>query len=122
MRAVRFFRVAVAVALAAGAGCSLAVDASDIDEGCPKDHKLCEGNCVHEDDPAYGCRPEMCEPCAVSGIPECQDHRCTVKACLEGFCGPTCAVNTLVDEKNCGRCGTPCGPNQTCSNGTCVTN
>jgi hypothetical protein len=121
MRLLRTARLILAAAISAGAGCSLAVDASDIDAGCRDDEKLCSGKCVLIDDPAYGCALEDCLACRLpNAIPKCEDYRCVPRVCLRGFCGADCALNKLTDENNCGECGNACNAGETCEAGSCV--
>ena len=106
-------------------GCSLLVDASDIDAGCPEGWKDC-GGCVRIDDPAYGCRPGICGPaCALENAePECTDDgRCVAARCLWGFGCPDsngCLTPILGDPKNCGNCGSECQEGWLCDLGECV--
>jgi hypothetical protein len=108
------------------AGCSVLVDADDIDQGCGAGQKLCgQGHCVRIDDPAYGCQPSGCQPCLLdNAIPECRADECAVKSCLDGFGCPVdrlgCNVNLLVDRNNCGSCGAPCTGGERCAAGQCV--
>ena len=120
----------LAVLLAGVVGCSLLVDTSDLDAGCPEGTKLCAGEgCVDLYDPAYGCRRDSCIPCTevTNAVAECVDFECRGK-CLEGFGCAGCGANLLTDEENCGGCcGSPgeacehrCMPGQLCNEGTCV--
>ena len=123
----RCARPLLAIALLGAVGCSFVVDTSDIDRGCGRGQKLCGvGHCVAQNDPAYGCTPDHCEPCALSNaIPICSGETCAVSACLFGFDCPNeagCPVNTLVEFDNCGACGKSCNPGQSCRDGQCVTN
>jgi hypothetical protein len=107
------------------AGCSVAIDADDIDQGCAAGEKLCEGECVRTDDPAYGCTSNLCDPCLrKNAIPKCDEaNRCVVAACLDGFgCALDevgCDVNILIDKLNCGGCGTRCDAGYSCRLGKC---
>jgi hypothetical protein len=118
----------VTLAAAVYAGCSIAVNADEIDKGCGEGRKLCgEGNCVRIDDPAYGCQPTGCQPCLLdNAIPECRDGECAVEACLEGFGCPVdrlgCTVNIFVDTDHCGACGYACAGDGRCVDGQCVPN
>lgn len=123
MRMRRALRAMIASVLASLVGCSLAIDASDIDEGCPSGTKFCGGRCVSADDPAYGCASDDCRPCAYPfAITTCVDGKCAVDSCVFGRCGPTCSFNILTDEQYCGSCEppTPCGPDEVCRNGVCT--
>ena len=111
---------ALLLLVSAGA-CSFMVDASDIDQGCGDNEKICDGKCVLIEDPAYGCQIDGCTSCAFAhAIPMCLDNECAVKTCLEGYCGGDCSTNMLMSEQNCGGCGQSCLKDQICENGTCV--
>ena len=125
MRPRKVARAVVASVVMTAAGCSLVVDVSDVDRGCGPRQKLCgTGNCVEQDDPAYGCTKDHCEPCSLTNaIPACVDGTCAVKACLFGFDCPNeagCPVNILVEADNCGVCGVQCAPGTSCRDGHCV--
>jgi hypothetical protein len=105
----------------AALGCSLLVDTSELDEGCPRGQKLCSGRCVSEQDPAYGCNPALCTPCALEhAIPACSDGACVVGACLYGYGCERCSANLLTEEANCGECGKVCSTAERCLAGTCT--
>lgn len=120
----------IAQALLAGAlfgvvGCSLFVDVSDVDRGCGAGRKLCgTGHCVDQDDPAYGCSVDHCEPCSLTNaIPDCEAGACVVRACLFGFgCQNEagCPANILIETDNCGKCGQQCAAGDSCRDGMCV--
>jgi hypothetical protein len=121
MRLGRLF--ATLLLLASVGACSFVVDASDIDERCGDNEKICDDRCVLISDPAYGCQIDGCTSCALGAhtIPKCVDYACTVRTCLEGFCGTTCDTDMLTDEDNCGACGLACDKTigQTCQAGMC---
>jgi hypothetical protein len=110
-------------------GCSLLVDTSELDAGCPEGTKLCPGaGCVAIDDPAYGCRPDTCTRCpnVLHAVAVCVENSCS-GVCLEGFGCSNCTANLLADEDNCGGCcggRSPCEfdceDGEYCQNGTCV--
>lgn len=105
-------------------GCSLLVDASDIDAGCPEGWKDCNG-CVPVRDPKYGCNDSICDICALENAePECSDDgRCVIARCLWGFGCPTsngCMTPILGDPKNCGGCNVQCPEGWLCQLGECV--
>jgi hypothetical protein len=118
-----------AVVLAGVLGCSLLVDTSDLDAGCPEGTKLCPGEgCVDLTDPAYGCALDSCAPCEdlTNAVAVCLDLRCE-PLCLEGFGCTGCLVNLLTDEENCNGCCEPgepclfrCEPGEVCKEGTCT--
>jgi hypothetical protein len=121
----RGLRYLLAAVLLASGGCSLAIDVSELDQGCAPRHKLCgTGHCVAQSDPAYGCTLNGCDPCSLTNsIPDCMDQRCVVKTCLYPFgCenDTGCAANLLVEHDNCGACGHACAVDQTCRNGDCA--
>jgi len=109
-------------------GCSLLVDTSDLDAGCPAGTKLCSGEgCVDVDDPAYGCALDSCTRCpnVQHAVAVCDEGVCE-GVCLDGFGCAGCSVNLLADEDNCGGCCegvTPCdyqcAEGEFCSNGAC---
>jgi hypothetical protein len=108
--------------LMVASACSLAFDTSELDQGCQtaSGEKLCEGKCVRIADPAYGCRPGVCEPCALqNAVPQCIDGGCRVAACLTGFGCADCSKTLYVDPENCGECGKACASNKHCIGGAC---
>lgn len=116
-------RLVVGALLVAGAlGCSLLVDTSELDAGCPGE-RLCDGKCVSNTDPAYGCTPGECgAPCTkTNAIPHCVDGACEVKVCRYGFgCPPACNEDVLTSEDHCGTCNNDCGAGRRCVDGNCV--
>jgi hypothetical protein len=118
-------QAAIAAAWLFALSCSLVVDTSEIDGGCGSGRKLCAGKCVEQDDEAYGCTPNLCDPCRLTNaIPRCEGNTCVVDACLLGFDCPEertgCHTNILVDSAHCGDCQTACQTGESCSNGQCV--
>jgi hypothetical protein len=119
----------LALVFAGVLGCSLLVDTSDLDSGCPEGTKNCPGEgCVRLTDPAYGCTPDSCAPCEnlTNAAAVCFDLEC-VGLCLEGYGCEGCLVNLLTDEQNCGGCcteGEPCrfrcAEGQVCKNRICT--
>lgn len=119
----------LALALAGVLGCSLLVDTSDLDSGCPEGTKLCAAEgCVDLEDPAYGCTRTSCEPCqnVRNAVASCRNLQCEA-TCLEGFGCANCLVDLLTDEDNCGGCcspGTPCdnrcADGHVCKDGRCA--
>lgn len=103
-------------------GCSLVVDTSDLDAQCPAGFKPCgDAGCVSEEDPAFGCRRDLCEPCPFQhGHPICREGECAADPCLRGFGCKNCVANLYTDESNCGDCNIVCGAGKICSAGTCV--
>lgn len=105
---------------------------SDVGLYCEDGKKLCNGNCVPYDDPAYGCGVKGCSPCNLPGANAiCQNLACKLTDCLLDFenCDGNeangCEVNLKTDLANCGTCGTVCGSahaSPTCTDGVCVPN
>lgn len=121
---------ALAAVLASVLGCSVLVDTSDLDAGCPAGTKLCAGSgCVDIEDPAYGCKLDSCIPCTEveNAVAVCSNLECQAE-CLEGFGCAGCTVNLLTSEENCGACCLPgdepcpnrCAEGMVCKEGTCV--
>ena len=104
-------------------GCSLLVDASDIDVGCPEGYKFCRG-CVSIDDPRYGCDDVACTRCGFPNAePKCEDGQCKIKRCLYGFGDPldgACANPVIGDPENCGAPSNACNPGELCIAGACL--
>jgi len=119
MRALRFWIAAVGLALLR---CSLLVDTSDLDAGCPSGQKLCpDYGCVAMADAAFGCEPDVCLPCEkANAIPICENGRCAIGSCVAHYGCLDCHANLLTDEENCGECGTRCDRGERCENGLCV--
>lgn len=121
MRRLGTIRLALALSLASLLGCSLLVDTSDLDGGCPGGERLCEGMCVSITDPAYGCDPDACgPPCTkTNGIPHCVDGSCELKVCRYGFGCEACDADVLTDEFHCGTCRNRCADGFRCTHGKC---
>jgi hypothetical protein len=102
-------------------GCSLMVDTSELDAGCPEGEKFC-GRCVSETDPAYGCASGVCAPCdrLPHAFPTCKDGRCVAGSCLLGWGCEQCDASLFTDETNCGACEMRCATNERCVAGLCV--
>jgi hypothetical protein len=110
----RSFRWFVLVAVLAALACSFIVDTDEIVEGCGSGKKLCAGVCVDIGDPAYGCLPNVCEPCRRDhGIPRCGANDCEYETCLYGWGCSDCRRQILSDPEHCGGC------NKSCDGGTC---
>jgi hypothetical protein len=78
--------------------------------------KVCGGICVSKADPAYGCTPSACEPCAEAAFVatfRCEANTCKVGACTQGRadCDSVaqngCETDTT-KTTNCGACGNKC--------------
>lgn len=116
------FRGLVLVLVSGVLACSVLVDTSDLDAGCPSGQRLCDGNCVSDTDPAYGCTPGQCgPPCTkTNAIPHCVAGSCEVKVCRYGFgCPPACNVDVLTSELHCGSCDNDCSRLPDCEDGAC---
>ena len=103
-------------------GCSLLVDASDIDAGCPDGYKDC-GECVRVDDARYGCDDVLCDPCNIPNAePTCVDGQCEIERCWFGFgqVEDGCELPVLGDPKNCGSPNNACADGWLCIFGECV--
>lgn len=122
MRGLELASRVLVLCLAGALGCSLMVDTSDLDAGCPEGQRLCDGRCVDDTDPAYGCTPGVCgAPCTKpNGIPECVSGVCVLKHCRYGFGCGGCDVDVLMNENHCGSCHNECTRGKRCVNGECV--
>lgn len=85
------------------------------DVDCGADLKLCDGECVPDDDPATGCGGDSCDPCGDSnGTVSCSLSNACAIVCDSGFAncnGDTadgCEANLDEDINNCGSCGGVC--------------
>jgi hypothetical protein len=119
MRAVRCLLASGGMVLL---GCSLLIEASDLDAGCPVGQKLCpDHGCVAVDDTAFGCEPDVCVPCEkVNAITRCEAGRCVIDSCVFPYGCPDCHANLLTDENNCGACKDACEGEELCANGMCI--
>lgn len=125
----RSFAVALQVFLAA---CSLSSVDSLGNGVCPAGRKACNGACVRDDVPEYGCKASGCIPCVIQNASAiCSSSgACTIAVCNKGFtdCNERsddgCEVETDYDVDNCGKCNKKCegGSNWTpaCSAGACT--
>jgi len=104
--------------------CSLAVDTSDLDRGCPlPNQKVCGGACVNFDDPDFGCGSTSCAPCdpgRLQGFETwlCLEQQCRI-GCPANFGCTRCMAALATDEDNCGSCGNKC-EGRRCVNGACL--
>lgn len=96
---------------------------------CAADEKACGGACVKITDPAYGCDPIACEPCASKGWANvsayaCEKTACVIAACVGAFrdcddeLGNGCEADTANDATHCGSCKNVCAENA-CEAGIC---
>ena len=91
----------------------------------------CQPGYLDCDDQVPGCEtptsdPLHCGSCNVqcpANLPACDGSSCSDGCNGLTACGASC-VNTKIDPENCGGCGKPVGPNQTCvaSKPTCIAN
>lgn len=97
------------------------------DVTCGPGEKYC-GACVSVGDPAWGCTPTGCQPCAIPHAQSaCNASNCTMVSCDSGWtdcnANPSdgCEVNLSQDPMNCATCGHVCpgGANVSCVNGQC---
>lgn len=105
--------------------------------------KLCEGKCVSNALPEWGCDPNVCSPCDLPhAVEKCSSDHCAVKECE--FINPNSNADATPDApkwgdcnapkwddgcetalntpQNCGTCGTTCNPINAlgdCLDGTC---
>lgn len=113
------------------------LDASDAAEDAPPDGascgpgtKPCEGTCVLETNPAFGCAETTCAPCSIrNASATCDLHgKCAIAACDDGYsdCNGLipdgCETQVAADPANCGGCAARCElPNATarCTGAKC---
>lgn len=81
---------------------------------CAPGTHACDGVCVREDDPAYGCGDPSCTPCSnAHGTPACSRGVCVLASCDPGRAdcnrdaGDGCEID-LSKATSCGRCGVAC--------------
>ena len=108
-------RPVLAAAWLCALSCSLVVDTSDVDEGCGPGRKLCAGECVKQNEKAYGCTPHWLRSVSADQCHSSLQKRNLRrrKLCLwlrlsrvDETAG--CLINVLVDKENCGDCNTKC--------------
>ena len=134
----------LAVAILSGVGCAkiLGADfdayhatpggtASSGGDACPAGEKLCDGACVDESDPTFGCAPYECAPCNLShASATCSaDQLCTIAACEadRGDCDHDtfngCEAVLTTSTLHCGGCDQPCAfanASPSCADGQCA--
>ena len=69
----------------AGGASAGSAGAGAADGGCDGGRKVCGGACVGPNDPAFGCGPGTCTPCALS---HAASGRCEGGACVVAECEP----------------------------------
>lgn len=85
---------------------------ADPNASCSPGHTSCQGVCVDDDDPNYGCG--SCAPCRAShGTATCQNHACVMSACDPGYAecngkGDDGCETDLSKATSCGGCSTAC--------------
>ncbi len=92
--------------------CSLALDTSALNQGCPEGTKACFGQCVSMRLAKYGCARPGCAPCALQhATSNCNDsYECSIASCAPPFnncdSDPTTGCETNTDESTqyCGGC------------------
>jgi hypothetical protein len=83
-------------------------------EGCDAGTKTCNGLCVSDDDPLYGCRDTSCSPCEIPhATAACASGRCVIQSCGAGYADcnqdPTDGCETDVSTaQHCGSCKSAC--------------
>src|SRR5262245_51460018 len=84
-------------------------------QSCAVDQKVCNGQCVDVGDPAYGCTPMGCDPCAIQNVSAtCNGGQCTLSSCDPGFANCDgnaangCEIDTMTSVISCGACGLIC--------------
>jgi hypothetical protein len=97
------------------------------DSGCGITEKSCNGACVSQTDPAYGCTTNACSACAVAhAVPMCALGACGVASCNAGYgdCNAKatdgCETEVATAHDHCGTCDNACAANQVCSAGKCA--
>jgi hypothetical protein len=106
-----------------GGACSLVVDMSELNAGCPRGEKDC-GNGCEKWATSTGCGNAECSPCDLPNVAEYICHSTGVCApaqggCAEGFadCNQNvsaqdgCEVDIYNSPTTCGRCGNDCTTN-----------
>jgi hypothetical protein len=82
---------------------------------CASTQKLCDGVCVSNSDPAYGCTITFCDPCPkpTNGAASCSQGACTLGGCDPGWddCDGDAATGCefpVSSDSDCGACGRTC--------------
>ena len=105
------------------------IDSVESDVACFPPEKLCDGLCVDNDNPDYGCVPGKCDPCEPRehGVMGCATNECVIAKCEGSYwnCNGDpfdgCEVD-LWSVENCGTCGKPCivaNNAPSCNEGSC---
>lgn len=111
-------------------GTSGAGGGGGVSGGCGTGLKLCQSNCVPDDQPATGCADASCSPCAIAnGTAVCTAGACAVGSCNSGFCDSSggaadgCEVNlTQPNNQSCGSCANDCTQQGFAPHFSCGTN
>jgi hypothetical protein len=101
--------------------------------GCADGQRVCNGACVSNADPLYGCGRAACTPCSLThATATCHGTSCAVQACDKGWAdcnaSPSDGCETdLSKAATCGGCNAPCpavapncvpsGASYACTNG-----
>lgn len=104
--------------LVIGLTCSLGTNGDRFEDGvCPLGTKACNGSCVSQNEPTYGCSLPGCAACdlpnAAAGCSP--EGSCYIANCAAGYgnCNGTitdgCEIDLMHDALNCGQCGCRCG-------------
>jgi len=104
---------------------------------CPDGLRSCDGRCVGNDDPTYGCGDPRCTPCAIAhGSATCAAGACAVATCDAGWDNCNASANDgcetdLSLAASCGSCTNACpatapicapnGANRECTTGCPLT-
>jgi hypothetical protein len=83
---------------------------------CPDGERICDGVCVANDDPEYGCGDAACRSCpSANATATCLAGACAIAACDPGYAD--CNENPvdgcesdLSRAATCGACDAPCPP------------
>jgi hypothetical protein len=103
-----------AVLIFSALSCQLVVGTDGITNGqCPSGYKACDGKCVSQTDPTYGCASTDCAPCVLrNSYANCFHGACNVSGCVGSYlnCGSQqeCLTDLAHDPNNCSGCGVIC--------------
>lgn len=93
---------------------------------CGAKQKVCDGRCVDQDDPNWGCGDTGCAPCELPhATAACASGECVIESCLDTFrdcdaiASSGCETDTRSDSKHCGKCHRDC-LTSSCAQGFCA--